>query len=167
MDYISYGSTFVVQSQMACWTQQNNHCYITYAIEMLLLLKQQLLDVCKSEGWHSVRRRKMISNPLVYPVVRSDWTFSLCISLLLAWILPPPSQRSEDPATLPLCDWSPPCSWAPWCHQWHRVWRSDQNHTPSLPASSHQALHRGPKEGDQQRSDTRRGTLHAYICIIQ
>lgn len=30
MDYISHGTTFVVQEQMACCTQQNNRCDITY-----------------------------------------------------------------------------------------------------------------------------------------
>lgn len=65
---------------------------------------------------------------------------------LPAELLPPPSQRSAGPATPPLRGWSPPCSWAPWCHRWRRVWRSGQSRTPSWPVSSHRARRRGPEE---------------------
>lgn len=54
MDYFSHGTTFAVRAQMACWTQQNNHCDITYSstIKILLLLKQQVIKMYKSESWH-------------------------------------------------------------------------------------------------------------------
>lgn len=143
MDYFSHGTTFVVRAQTACWTQQNNHCDITYPstdkkknalIIETAATRCTILSLDTETGvtnWFQTHSFPILARVSAY----TDF-------------IPPPSQRSADPATPLLCGWSPPCSWAPWCRRWHRVWRSGQNRTPSWPASFHRALRRGPEQED-------------------
>jgi len=137
----------------------------------LIIKKQKLPDLQLWALRHQTGVRKSFQTFSFLIFSRVIELSGACVQLhRFSRVSPPPSQRSADPATPPSRGWSPPCSWAPWCRRWRRVWRSGRSRTPSLSVSSHRAPRREPEDGSngsERNTDTCDPFQHGRELLVE